>query len=108
MRKYAKAIKVLVPTFFLVSLLAFFIVSATQAAALQAVYISLSRLKSGLNGSTGQEVEIILAIDPATTIPTGGTITIEFPDAEDTTWCRVANTLSATAVSSSAVDYEWY
>ena len=67
MRKYAKAIKVLVPTFFLVSLLAFFIVSATQAAALQAVYISLSRLKSGLNGSTGQEVEIILAIDPATT-----------------------------------------
>lgn len=104
MRKYAKAIKVLVPTFFLVSLLAFFIVSATQAAALQAVYISLSRLKSGLNGSTGQEVEIILAIDPATTIPTGGTITIEFPDAEDTTWCRVANTLSATAVSSSAVD----
>lgn len=47
---------------------------------------------------------MILAIDTASAIPSGGTITIEFPDAEDTLWCRTAGALTVASQATSAAD----
>ena len=66
--------KYVLPTLLLVSSVAFYIVYTAQAGTLAASYLFLSRLKVGLAGTTGQEVEMILAIDTATTIPTAGKI----------------------------------
>lgn len=77
----------------------------TEAGALSAAYLYLSRIQVNMDGtSTGQQVQMVLAIDTSQTIPSGGTITIEFPDGEDTSWCRTAGALAVTAVSSSAAD----
>lgn len=82
----------------------FFLVSSTQAGTLAAVYIFMSRLKANLDGSGANAVQMILAIDTATTIPTGGTVKIEFPDTEDSTWCRTAGALTVTTATASAAD----
>jgi hypothetical protein len=104
MDRFSKVFRFLIPTTFFVITLAFFIISSTQAASLAAVYVFFNRLKAGLNGSGAQAVEIILAIDTATTIPTSGTVTIEFPDDEDGTWCRNDGALTVSTAASSAVD----
>ena len=64
----------------------------------------MSRLKVNLNGSGAQAVQMILAIDTATSIGANGTIVIEFPDDEDSSWCRTAGGLTVAGVSSSTVD----
>ena len=104
MKSLKTSIKIVVPTLFLILSTAFFIVFSAQAGTLAAVYIFMSRLKAGLDGSGANAVQFILAIDTATNIPTAGTITIEFPDDEDTSWCRTAGALTVTAVAASAVD----
>lgn len=104
MKSFFRSLRILIPTLLIVITVALIIVSSTQAATLTAVYLSLSRLKAGLNGSAGQRVEMILAIAPSSTIPTAGTITIEYPDSEDGTWCRTAGDLVVTATASAAVD----
>lgn len=104
MNKPLKALSILVPTFVFVITIAFFIVSATQAATLAAVYVFLSRIKVNLDGTGTNTVQMILAIDTATTIASGGTITIEFDDAEDSMWCRTAGALAITTPTASAVD----
>ena len=96
--------KIVVTTLFLVLSTAFFIVFSAQAGTLAAVYIFMSRLKAGLDGSGANAVQFILAIDTATTIPTAGTITIEFPDDEDTSWCRTIGALTVAGVAGSAAD----
>lgn len=96
--------KVLIPTLLLIVSLSFVLINSVQAATLAAVYVFLSRMKVNLTGATGQEVQMILAIDTASAISTGGTITIEFPDTEDNMWCRTAGTLTVAAVTASAVD----
>lgn len=60
----------------------------------------MNRIQAGV--TTG--IQYVLAINTTTTIPTGGSVTIEFPDAEDTTWCRTSGTITATGVSSSIAD----
>ncbi len=75
----------------------------SNAGALGAAYLYLSRIQANVSG-TGSTVEYVLAIDTAQTIPTGGTITITFPDADDAMWCRTAGTLTVTAVATSAAD----
>lgn len=40
---------------------------------------------------------MILAIDTASAIPSGGTITIEFPDAEDGFWCKTTGALTVSS-----------
>lgn len=104
MKSLKTSIKIVVPTLFLVLSIAFFIVFSAQAGTLAAVYIFMSRLKAGLDGSGANAVQFILAIDTATNIPTAGTIEIEFPDDEDATWCRTAGALTVTGVAASAVD----
>ncbi|KKP77977.1 MAG: hypothetical protein UR73_C0006G0005 [candidate division WS6 bacterium GW2011_GWF1_35_23] len=74
-----------------------------RANALNAVYLLLSRIEVNVAGTT-EKVEMILAIDTGQTIPSGGTVTFYFPDADDTKWCRTAGALTVTAVTSSAVD----
>lgn len=105
MKSLRTTFKFVLPTLLLVCSIAFYVVYSAQAGTLTATYLFLSRLKAGLDGTSGNEVEMILAIDTATTIPSGGTITIEFEDDEDGTWCRAAgNDLTVTATASSAVD----
>ncbi len=104
MKKLLYILKYALPTAFLVLFVSFLIVVATQAATLTAVYIFLSRIKINLNGTGSQAVELILAIDTASAVSSGGTVTIEFPDAEDTMWCRTAGALTVTTASSSAAD----
>lgn len=64
----------------------------------------MSRLKVNLDGTAGKTVEMILAIDTASAVTTGGSITIEFPDTEDGMWCRTAGTLTVAAQTSSVAD----
>lgn len=104
MKRFFSSLRIAIPTLLVVITAALVIVSTTQAATLTAVYLFTSRLKAGLTGASGQEVEMILAIAPTSTIPTAGTITIEFPDGEDGTWCRTAGDIALTATASSAVD----
>ncbi len=104
MKNIIAKLKYILPATFFVFLISFLIISTTQAATLSAVYLFLSRLKVNLTGASGQEVEMILAIDTASAIPSGGTITIDFPDAEDGMWCRTTGSLTTVSQGSSAAD----
>jgi len=79
-------------------------VFTSKAGALTAAYLYLSRIQSNINGSSAT-VEYVLAIDTAQTIPSGGTVTISFPDGDDAGWCRTAGSLTVAGVSSSTADY---
>lgn len=105
MNTFKTLLKSSLVTLLIVSGIALYASFSAQAGALSAVYLYLSRMKAGLDGSTsGQEVELVLAIETSQAIPSGGSLTIEFPDDADATWCRTAGSLTVTAVSSSAVD----
>jgi hypothetical protein len=103
-RKALSKLKFLIPSFALIVALSFFLITSVQAATLAAVYVFLSRIKVNLAGTAGNEVQMILAIDTASAVASGGTITIEFPDDEDTLWCRTAGALTVASVTESAVD----
>ncbi|HQI92749.1 MAG TPA: hypothetical protein PLE98_01955, partial [Candidatus Dojkabacteria bacterium] len=75
----------------------------SNAGALTAVYLYLSRIEANVAGSA-ETLEIVLAIDTGQTIPAAGTITLYFPDADDGMWCRTAGALTVTAVDSSPAD----
>ena len=75
----------------------------SDAGSLDAAYLFLSRIETDVDGST-ETVEYVLAFAPNQTIPSGGTVTLEFPDADDANWCRTADTLTVTGVASSVVD----
>ncbi len=105
MKKISSLLKYLLPTSVLVFFISFILLSTTQAATLSAVYLFMSRLKIDLDGVTaGETVEMILAIDTASSVSSGGTITIEFPDAEDGFWCRATGALTVVTQASSAAD----
>ena len=75
----------------------------SKANALSAVYFYLSRIQANINGSSAT-VEYVVAVDTSQTIPSGGTVTITFPDNDDANWCRTAGSLTVTGVASSTVD----
>ena len=75
----------------------------SKANALSAVYFYLSRIQANINGSSAT-VEYVVAVDTSQTIPSGGTVTITFPDNDDANWCRTAGSLTVTAVASSIAD----
>lgn len=91
-------------TLFLIATFSLVTRFSAQAGTLVASYLYLSRVESGLDGTSGKTVEMILAIDTSQTILTGGTLKIEFPDAEDSQWCRTNGTLTATGVTGQVVD----
>lgn len=91
-------------TFFLVAVfIILYPIFESKAGALTAAYLYLSRIEANINGSA-ETVEYILAITPSQTIPTGGTVTLSFPDADDGMWCRTNGTLNISGITSSAVD----
>ncbi|HRI05438.1 MAG TPA: hypothetical protein PLV59_00580 [Candidatus Dojkabacteria bacterium] len=75
----------------------------SNADTLDAIYFYLSRMQTNINGSSAT-VEYLIALSPSQNIPTSGTVTITFPDADDTNWCRTAGALTVAGVSSSIVD----
>ncbi|MBU1120211.1 hypothetical protein KKA50_03400 [Patescibacteria group bacterium] len=91
----------------IVILTVFFVIIApafiSKANALAATYFYLSRIQANINGSSAT-VEYVLAVDTSQTIPTGGTVTITFPDNDDANWCRTAGALTVAGVASSIVD----
>ncbi|KKQ10993.1 MAG: hypothetical protein US24_C0047G0002 [candidate division WS6 bacterium GW2011_GWC2_36_7] len=93
-------ISVLVLTVFFIIIAPAFI---SKANALAATYFYLSRIQANINGSSAT-VEYVLAVDTSQTIPTGGTVTITFPDNDDANWCRTAGALTVAGVASSIVD----
>ena len=95
-------LKIVIPTLFIVFFASFLFVYSSKAAPLANVYLYMNRIQAGV--ATG--MEYVLVINTATTIPTGGTVVIEFPDAEDATWCRTAGTMTVTGVASSVVDLD--
>ena len=84
---------------FFVSTLSF----QSRAAALSDLYVYLSRIEANVAGGA-ETLEIVLAINTTTSIPTAGTVSIYFPDADDAMWCRTAGALTVTAVTASAAD----
>lgn len=84
----------------------FFVLPVFQsnAGTLDAVYFYLSRIEADLDGTSGNEVEYVLAFAPNQSFSSGGQIDITFPLADDTEWCRTAGSLTITAVSESAAD----
>lgn len=76
---------------------------STNAAALAAAYVYLSRIEADIDGST-EELEIVIALDPSQSIGSGGTVTLQFPDGDDGKWCRTAGTLTVAGVTSSPAD----
>jgi hypothetical protein len=97
-------LKFVIPTLLVVSFTAFLITFSSQAAPLAAVYLHLSRIQANLNGTSGQEIDMVLAIRTGTAISSGGSIEITFPDAHDGQWCRTAGTVTVVGVTSSPVD----
>ena len=102
--KKSKSLSLVVTIVLLVSLSFFFLPSfKSNAGALAALYLYLSRIEANVAGST-EQLEIVLAIDTSQTIPTGGTVKLYFPDADDAMWCRTAGSLTVAAVTASAAD----
>ncbi len=75
----------------------------SDAGSLTAAYMYLSRIKTDIDGSTAT-VEYVVALAPAQTIPTGGTVTLYFQEDDDAYWCRTAGALTVEGVALSAAD----
>ncbi len=73
----------------------------SNAGSLTSVYMYLSRIKANLNGAGDDTVEYVLAFSTSQQIPTGGTITLTFPDDEDGMWCRNDGALIVAPVTNS-------
>jgi hypothetical protein len=75
----------------------------SDAATLTAAYVMLNRMQANLDASAN--LEIYIAFEPASGIDTGSTITLQFPDGDDATWCRTAGTdLTVAGVTSTPAD----
>lgn len=95
-----KTAKILAAAVLTASVAFFTYTQTAKAANLQESYIYLSRMETDIASG----IEMIFAISTTNTMTSGGTITIEFPDGDDTNWCRTAGALTVTGVASSAAD----
>jgi hypothetical protein len=107
MKKNAKLVPalvtILITIFFFVVLFPSF---KSQAGALGETYLYLSRIKTNLNGASGNEVEMILAFEPSQSFLEVNDVvaTISFPMADNGQWCRTPGALTVTGVSSAPTD----
>jgi hypothetical protein len=86
-----------------VSTLLLFPVQQSDAASLNIAYIMLSRMQAGLTSSAN--LEIYIGIETSSSIPSGSTLTLEFPDDDDTEWCRTAGSdLTVSGIATSPAD----
>ena len=78
-------------------------VHESNAATLNAAYIMLNRMQANLTSAAN--LEIYIAFETASTIPTGSTLTLEFPDGDDTTWCRTpGNDIAINGITETPAD----
>jgi hypothetical protein len=91
---------------FLVGLSLFLLLPSfkSEAGSLTAVYLIPTRIQTNLAGTAGNEVEFYLGFAPSQSIPSGGTVTITFADADDGNWCRTAGSLDVSAETSTFAD----
>jgi len=80
----------------------------SEGGTLTETYLYLSRIKAGLDGTAGNEVEMILAFAPSQAFTSPTTVEIFFSpgdsDVDLGAWCRVNGALTVTAVGSGAPD----
>ncbi len=103
MKKHFTTTSGVIAVLFSIILVSIYPAFVSKADALSAVYFYLSRIQANINGSSAT-VEYVFAIDTSQTIPSGGTVTITFPDNDDANWCRTAGSLTVTSVASSIAD----
>ncbi|MFA7654698.1 MAG: hypothetical protein WCX98_01200, partial [Candidatus Dojkabacteria bacterium] len=59
----------------------------SDAAVFQGLYVYMSRMKAGLDGAAGNQIEYVVGLTPTQAIPAGGTLKIYFPDTGSGNWC---------------------
>jgi hypothetical protein len=92
---------VLIPLVVIAILL--FPVHDSSAATLSAAYLMFSRMQAGLTSTAN--LEIYIALETSGAVSANSTLTLEFPDGDDTNWCRIAGTdLTVAGVTSTPVD----
>lgn len=75
----------------------------SEAATLNAAYVVLSRIKAGLTSTAN--LEMYIAFETSGAVDSGSTLTLEFPDDDDTDWCDTAgNDLTVAGVTSTPGD----
>jgi hypothetical protein len=80
-----------------------FPVYESEAATLSAAYLVLSRMKAGLTSTAN--LEIYIAFETSGAVSADSTLTLEFPDGDDTNWCRTAGSdLTVAGVTSTPGD----
>lgn len=98
-----KAVLPIAVTILLVGVISPLFLFRSNANALTSVYFYLSRMATNITGS-GSTVAYTVAFAPNQSMSSGGTVTLTFPDADDSGWCRTAGSLTITAVASSVAD----
>ena len=88
MKKNLKRIGYLLLVPLVALVIVFLPVFESKAATLDTAYIMLSRMQANLTGTA--DIDIFVALEPVTSFSGGATLTLEFPDADDAGWCRVA------------------
>lgn len=102
MSKFLKKTASLVFIPLIVIFLVFFPSFTSGAATLNNAYLVLSRIQSNLTSSSN--LEIYIAFATSGTIPSGATVTLQFPDGDDGGWCRTEGALTVVGVNSTPGD----
>ncbi len=74
----------------------------SDAATLTAAYVMFNRMGASLTGT--DDIEIYIAFETSGAVATGGELTLEFPDADDTHWCDTATDLTVSGETSTPAD----
>jgi hypothetical protein len=78
-------------------------VFVSEAATLNSAYVMLSRMQANLTSTAN--LELYIAFETSGAVDSGSTLTLEFPDGDDTNWCQTAGSdLTVTGVSSTPAD----
>lgn len=81
----------------------FFPTYQSDAATLSAAYVMLSRMKASLTSTAN--LEIYIAFETSGAVSTASTLTLEFPDDDDTDWCDTSGSdLTVAGVTSTPAD----
>jgi hypothetical protein len=80
-----------------------FPVHESDAATLTAAYVMLSRMQAGLTSTAN--IEMYIAFETSGAVSADSTLTLEFPDGDDSNWCRTAGSdLVVSGVTSTPAD----
>jgi hypothetical protein len=103
MKNILKRIGYLILIPFVILAILLFPVHRSEAATLTAAYVMMSRMKAGLTSTAN--LEIYIAFETSGAVSADSTLTLEFPDGDDTNWCRTAGSdLTVAGVTSTPAD----